>query len=61
MPRRRENCMILISVHVPCVLLEWLDKMVKQGRFPNRSEAIRYALQRLYETFTCKRETGTQQ
>ena len=45
MPRTKsQEKMVLISVHLPRQLLEELDKLVKKGVFPNRSEAIRFLL-----------------
>ena len=57
MPRKMaEEKMILISVHLPRQMLEELDEMVRQGRFPSRSEAIRIAIRDLIF-----RETGLKQ
>lgn len=39
--------MVLISVHIPRQMLEELDRLVQEGRFPNRSEAIRTAIRDL--------------
>ena len=39
--------MILISVHLPKEMLHELDELVRQGRFPSRSEAIRIAVRDL--------------
>ena len=39
--------MVLISVHIPKQMLEELDELVREGRFPNRSEAIRVAIRDL--------------
>jgi len=48
MPKTKaKEKMVLISVHLPKQLLEELDEMVKQGRFPSRSEAIRIAIRDL--------------
>jgi len=48
MPKTKaKEKMVLISVHLPKQLLEELDEMVKQGRFPSRSEAIRVAVREL--------------
>ena len=44
--RNREK-MVLISVHVPKQMLDELDRLVQDGRFPNRSEAIRVAIRDL--------------
>ncbi len=49
--RNRENKgkekMVLISVHIPKQMLDELDRLVQEGRFPNRSEAIRVAIRDL--------------
>jgi len=48
MPRRKgTNTMELISVHIQKQALEEIDELVKQGVFPSRSEAIRYAIRKL--------------
>ncbi len=45
MPRSKsEEKMTLISVHIPKQILKELDGLVKQGVFPSRSEAIRFAI-----------------
>jgi len=57
MPKTKaKEKMVLISVHMPKQLLEELDEMVKQGRFPSRSEAIRVAVRDLI-----LRESGLKQ
>ena len=38
--------MELVSVHIQKQALEELDELVRQGVFPSRSEAIRYAVRR---------------
>jgi len=43
---KRER-MVLISVHIPKQMLDELDELVREGRFPNRSEAIRTAIRDL--------------
>ena len=48
--------MILISVHLPKEMLQELDELVRQGRFPSRSEAIRVAVRDLI-----LRESGLKQ
>ena len=55
--------MVLISVHLPRQMLEELDEMVRQGRFPSRSEAIRIAIRDLIfrETGMIQRELELQQ
>jgi len=48
MPRMvSKDKMILISVHLPKQMLQELDELVRQGRFPSRSEAIRIAVRDL--------------
>jgi len=48
MPRMvSKDKMILISVHLPKEMLHELDELVRQGRFPSRSEAIRIAVRDL--------------
>jgi Arc/MetJ-type ribon-helix-helix transcriptional regulator len=48
MPRRRgTNTMELVSFHIQKQALEEIDELVKQGVFPSRSEAIRYAIRKL--------------
>ena len=48
MPKTKaKEKMVLISVHIPKQMLEELDEMVKQGKFPSRSEAIRIAIRDL--------------
>lgn len=42
--------MKLINVYFPETYLEALDGMVKEKRFPNRSEAIRIAVRDLMKT-----------
>jgi antitoxin ParD1/3/4 len=39
--------MILISVHLPMQMIQELDELVRQGKFPSRSEAIRVAVRDL--------------
>ena len=43
----RKEPMVLITFHIPEPLLKALDKLVEEGRFPSRSEAIRYAIREL--------------
>lgn len=48
MPRKRgTNTMELVSVHMQKQVLAEIDELVKQGIFPSRSEAIRYAIRKL--------------
>jgi len=49
MPMKDGDNMVLISVHVPKRVLNTIDDLVKEGIFPNRSEAIRMALLLLLE------------
>ncbi len=39
--------MRLVTVHLPIEFLEGLDELVRQKRYPNRSEAIRVAVRDL--------------
>ncbi len=39
--------MKLVTVHVPASFLQDLDELVRQKRYPNRSEAIRVAIRDL--------------
>ena len=41
--------MRLVSVVLPAELLDALEDLVRSGRFPNRSAAIREAVRRLLE------------
>ncbi|MFW9777343.1 MAG: ribbon-helix-helix domain-containing protein [Candidatus Heimdallarchaeota archaeon] len=36
--------MRLITVHLPPEAVQGLDELVRSGRYPNRSEAIRFAI-----------------
>ena len=57
MPKTKaKEKMVLISVHLPKQMLDGLDEMVRQGRFPSRSEAIRVAVRDLI-----LRESGLKQ
>ena len=48
MPRGKGvNKMELVSMHIQKQALEEIDELVKQGVFPSRSEAIRYAIRKL--------------
>ena len=49
MPKKEANRMVLISVHVPKRILDAVDRLVKEGIVPNRSEAIRMAILMLLE------------
>jgi len=46
---RKHRKIVLISVHVPEEQVRALDELVKCGLYPNRSEAIRKAIQDLIE------------
>ena len=39
-----KRSMMLISVQIPVHMLRQLEQLVLQGKYPNRSEAIRYAI-----------------
>jgi Arc/MetJ-type ribon-helix-helix transcriptional regulator len=57
MPKTKaKEKMVLISVHLPKEMLQELDELVRQGRFPSRSEAIRVAVRDLI-----LRESGLKQ
>ncbi len=36
--------MVLVTFHIPIPLLRELDRLVEEGKFPSRSEAIRHAI-----------------
>lgn len=55
---KKKEKMVLISVHIPKQMLDELDRLVQEGRFPNRSEAIRVAIRDLLlKERTAKRRT----
>ena len=39
--------MVIISVHLPRRMIDELDELVKAGKYPSRSEAIRVAVRDL--------------
>jgi len=48
MPKTKaKEKMVLISVHLPKQMLDELEVLVSQGKFPSRSEAIRVAVRDL--------------
>ena len=47
MPRTKGPKMVLVSIHLPQVMLDQIDDMVHKGMFPSRSELIRMAVQSL--------------
>jgi len=48
MPRGKNmNKMELVSMYIQKQALKEIDELVKQGVFPSRSEAIRYAIRKL--------------
>lgn len=49
--KSRSETMLMVSLYLPRAWINWLDKMVKQGRYPNRSEAIRYFINYYLEIF----------
>ena len=51
--------MVLISVHIPKQMLDELDELVREGRFPNRSEAIRIAIRDLLEKERARRNPNS--
>ena len=50
--------MVLISVHVPKQMLDELDRLVQEGKFPNRSEAIRVAIRDLILKEKAREKSG---
>ena len=40
----KKSCLRLVSVHLPEAYIKELERLVKEGRFPSRSEAIRAAV-----------------
>ena len=53
---KAQEKMVLISVHLPKQLLEELDRLVAEGLFPSRSEAIRVAVWELVRREKQQRE-----
>jgi Arc/MetJ-type ribon-helix-helix transcriptional regulator len=49
--KQKREKMILVSFHIPKPLLDIIDGLVRQGVYPNRSEAIRDAIRLLLEHF----------
>jgi Arc/MetJ-type ribon-helix-helix transcriptional regulator len=61
MPRTKaQEKMVLLSVHLPKQLLEELDRLVAEGVFPSRSEAIRTAVWELVRRESQRRGEDTQ-
>jgi Arc/MetJ-type ribon-helix-helix transcriptional regulator len=59
MPRTKsKEKMVLLSVHLPEQLLEELDRLVAEGVFPSRSEAIRTAVWELVRRESQRRGEG---
>ncbi len=52
--------MQLISVNIPRHILEEIDRLVQEGYFPNRSEAIRTALHLLITKIRSEKNTTVQ-
>ena len=48
---KKNNKMILITVHLTEQQVKLLDKLVEMRVFPNRSEAIREAVRRLIDFY----------
>jgi Predicted transcriptional regulators containing the CopG/Arc/MetJ DNA-binding domain len=48
---RKKMKMVLISFHVPQAYVEALDELVKLGKYPSRSEAIRAALREMLNKY----------
>jgi Arc/MetJ-type ribon-helix-helix transcriptional regulator len=49
--KKKREKMVLISVHIPKLLLDIIDDLVRQGVYPSRSEAIRDAIRLLLQHF----------
>jgi len=47
--------MQLISINMPKETIEGLDELVRKGTYPNRSEAIRFAIRDLLKEEVWKR------
>jgi len=61
MPRTKaQEKMVLLSVHLPKQLLEELDRLVAEGLFPSRSEAIRTAVWELIRRESQRRNEDSQ-
>ena len=61
MARKSSSYMRLVTFKVPEAYVEFIDKLVNEGIFTSRSEAIRYAILncivRKYQHFTTNEET----
>ncbi len=44
MPRKKEDKMVLVNAYIPKEMLEELDRLVAEGVYPSRSEAVRRAI-----------------
>jgi Arc/MetJ-type ribon-helix-helix transcriptional regulator len=53
---KAQEKMVMVSVHIPKQLLEELDRLVAEGLFPSRSEAIRVAVWELVRREKQQRE-----
>ncbi|AET31840.1 ribbon-helix-helix domain-containing protein [Pyrobaculum sp. 3827-6] len=42
---------VLTTVTLPASLVKKVDKLVSRGFFPNRCEAVRYAVEKLLEKY----------
>ena len=49
--RSATESMQLITIHLPKPWVAWIQQMVKEGRYPNRSEAIRYMIRYYFDVF----------
>lgn len=49
--------MQLISINMPKETIEGLDELVRQGLYPNRSEAIRFAIRDLLKEEVWRKQT----
>jgi antitoxin ParD1/3/4 len=53
MPKKEGPYMTLISMHVPKPVVDALDELVRLGIAPNRSEAIRQAINEYLAKYLC--------
>jgi len=50
--------LVIISVHIPRKMLEYIDRLVEEGYYPSRSELIRIAIRELLQREEAKRNRG---
>jgi Arc/MetJ-type ribon-helix-helix transcriptional regulator len=63
MPRTKapKGSMVLLSVHLPKQLLEEIDELVRQGRYPSRAELIRAAVRDMLDEMLYRQQNQSQQ